>query len=335
MIYQRGEIWWVKLKWEGRVIRQSTGERDRAKATIAERKILKELAKGRWVERDPADYVLFEEVWEKYMADEAPLKASGTYDRAMQCAKNFLPVIGNLKLSAITSAVLSDYRSDRLKDGVVEATVNKELQFVRRVFSLCKGDWQLASSSPFETFKLRPCDNQLVRQLKPGQPEALLEACPTWLKPIVIVDRYIGFRRGNIYDLMWDNVNLDSRTVIAYVTKNGEPVLVPLADRPFEVLTSLHKEKDRYPDCPYVFHKDGMPLTPGQVTKAFERACKKAGIAKFRFHDLRHDFASNLAQKGQSLYHIQRLLGHKDSRMTQRYAHLRVDDLRKAVESLG
>ena len=155
------------------------------------------------------------------------------------------------------------------------------------------------------------------------------------MKPIVTVDRYIGFRRGNIYDLMWDNVNLDSKTVTAYDTKNGEPVLVPLSDTPYEVLVSMNKEKGKYPDCPYVFHKDGKQLTPGQVSKAFERACKKAGITKFRFHDLRHDFASNLVQKGQSLYHVQRLLGHKDSRMTQRYAHLRVDDLRKAVEVLG
>ena len=67
---------------------------------------------------------------------------------------------------------------------------------------------------------------------------------------------------------------------------------------------------------------------------AFKRACKRAGIVDFRFHDLRHDFASRLVQRKNELYVVQHLLGHRDSRMTQRYAHLRVDDLRDAVETL-
>jgi site-specific recombinase XerD len=67
---------------------------------------------------------------------------------------------------------------------------------------------------------------------------------------------------------------------------------------------------------------------------AFKRACKRAGIENFRFHDLRHDFASKLVQNGNDLYVVQKLLGHSDGRMTQRYAHLRVENLRTAVETL-
>ncbi len=67
---------------------------------------------------------------------------------------------------------------------------------------------------------------------------------------------------------------------------------------------------------------------------AFKRTCKRAGIENFRFHDLRYDFASSLVQKGCDLYVVRHLLGHRDGRMTQRYAHLRIDNLRKAVETL-
>ncbi len=68
------------------------------------------------------------------------------------------------------------------------------------------------------------------------------------------------------------------------------------------------------------------------VTTAFRRACESVGVTNVRFHDLRHTFASALVQKGVDLYRVQRLLGHRDGRMTQRYAHLAPENLREAVQ---
>ncbi len=67
---------------------------------------------------------------------------------------------------------------------------------------------------------------------------------------------------------------------------------------------------------------------------AFGRACRKAEITDFHFHDLRHTFASTLVQKGVDLYRVQRLLGHRDGRMTQRYAHLAPENLIEAIRVL-
>ncbi|MBX3342849.1 MAG: tyrosine-type recombinase/integrase [Nitrospira sp.] len=77
---------------------------------------------------------------------------------------------------------------------------------------------------------------------------------------------------------------------------------------------------------------DREPVTPDMVTTAFRRACESVGVTNFRFHDLRHTFASALVQKGVDLYRVQRLLGHRDGRMTQRYAHLAPENLREAVQ---
>ena len=71
-----------------------------------------------------------------------------------------------------------------------------------------------------------------------------------------------------------------------------------------------------------------------EIKTAFKNALEKSRIENFRFHDLRHSFASALVQKGVDLYQVQRLLGHKDSRMTQRYAHLAPENLRGAVLKL-
>ncbi|MDA8088365.1 MAG: tyrosine-type recombinase/integrase [Nitrospiraceae bacterium] len=335
MLYKRGEVWWIKLKWDGNIIRQSTEEKDENKARLAERQILKELAKGNRTGHDPADHVLFSEVWEKYMAEEAPLKAQTTYERAKQCAKNFLPVLGNLRLSKISPSVLSSYRNKRLKDGVGINTVVKELQYVRRVLSLCKKDWQLIGQNPFELFNMPTVNDQRVRYLAPGEYEKLVAACPKWLQPVVVVARLTGIRRSNLADMTWGQINLETKLITLNRTKNGFPLTIPLCETAYTALVTLHNDKSQNKDCPNVFQKDGKPLTPGQITAGFRRVCKRIGMTDFRYHDLRHDFASNLVQNGQQLYHVQSLLGHRDGRMTQRYAHLRVDDLRKAVAVLG
>ncbi len=83
-----------------------------------------------------------------------------------------------------------------------------------------------------------------------------------------------------------------------------------------------------------VFTWHGKPLYKILLERALRRACKKAGITEFRFHDLRHTFASQLVQLGVDLYTVQRLMGHKDGRMTQRYAHLSQEKLRGAVKVL-
>jgi integrase len=70
------------------------------------------------------------------------------------------------------------------------------------------------------------------------------------------------------------------------------------------------------------------------VQRAFRRLLKKAKVEDFRFHDMRHTFASYLRQRGVDLHTIATLLGHKDLRMTQRYAHLSLDPLRDAISKL-
>jgi len=76
-------------------------------------------------------------------------------------------------------------------------------------------------------------------------------------------------------------------------------------------------------------------VTGLQLTVAFKRACKRAGIRDFRFHDLRHSFASYLTVGGVNLRTVQTLLGHKDLRMTMRYSHLSPEHLREAVQNTG
>ena len=92
----------------------------------------------------------------------------------------------------------------------------------------------------------------------------------------------------------------------------------------------------RHINSDYVFHTStGTRFDGSKIGKWFRQALKEAGITDFRFHDLRHTFASWLVQHGVDLYVVQRLLGHKTGEMTRRYAHLAPDNLRTAINSLN
>jgi hypothetical protein len=147
MLYKRGMVWWTKIQWQGRIIRRSTGTSNKKLAESIELKIRHDLAKGVWFEREAGENILFKDVWAKYVAEDARYKAPATFSRVNQCAKHLLPFFGDLTLKQITPAVLSSYKTKRREAGVKVSTAIKELQFVRRVYSLCKRDWQYIRQS--------------------------------------------------------------------------------------------------------------------------------------------------------------------------------------------
>ena len=123
-------------------------------------------------------------------------------------------------------------------------------------------------------------------------------------------------------------VDLRNGFILVEQTKNGERREVPINAAVREVLTAIVRRLD----SKYVFEEKGGPLRC--VRHAFDRACKKAGIYNFRFHDLRHTAASFMAMAGIDLLSIGKILGHKTIGMTKRYAHLSPGHLRNAVDAI-
>ena len=124
-------------------------------------------------------------------------------------------------------------------------------------------------------------------------------------------------RRGEIFDLKWFDVNLDSGMIFVHTSGKGDPRHVPIDDTVRGVLGQLSKRNQ------YVFPsplKNCTKITA--VSNGFNAALKRAGIENCKFHDLRHTFASHLVMNGRGLEVVGRVLGHSDLRMTQRYAHL-------------
>ena len=128
--------------------------------------------------------------------------------------------------------------------------------------------------------------------------------------------------------LRWPDISFgEKRIILERKMKNNERRILPMNETLSQALKSLLLVN---PDSEMVF----PDVTGDMVGMAFKRACKRAGIKDFRFHDLRHTFASHLIMGGANPRTVQTLLGHKDLRMTMRYSHLSPEHLRDAVSTL-
>lgn len=175
-----------------------------------------------------------------------------------------------------------------------------------------------------------------------GHPQWPANGFTDHLAPMVLLALNTGLRRGELLGLTWGNVKLDAKllTVAAGTAKSRKARHVPLNTEAVDVLTRWKAQGSGeglvFP-APRRSAEDGSAGS-GRMTHintSWEGLVEEAKLIDFRFHDLRHDFASKLVMRGVDLNTVRELLGHADLKMTLRYAHLAPDRLAAAVEKLG
>ena len=191
--------------------------------------------------------------------------------------------------------------------------------------------WGYLDVNPLPNVKRLAEPDGRLRYLDAEEIERLLAACPPYLCPIVVCALHTGMRRGEILGLTWDRVDMKQRIIQVTGTKTGRNRTIPINDPLLEALRHL----PRHLGTDYVFWNHETETRYVSIKRAWRTALKKAKISGFRFHDLRHTFASHVQMGLGDLRATQTLLGHADPRMTMRYAHLSDDRLREAVRSLA
>ena len=273
----------------------------------------------------------------------------------------------NRELRSLDHAVFDKFKNARVAAGIEKSTVNRDLSRVRKVFAHAI-DNEFLSVHPLrkvKAFPARDADKGRVRYLSDDE-EARLRATlaareverrasrtrhnawhaergttghPQWgantytdhLMPMVLLAINTGMRRGELFGLDWSHVKLSAKllTVVAGNAKSGKARHIPLNAEAVEVL------KRWKPGTGLVFPS---PKTGGRmdnINNAWEALAEAAQLVEFRFHDLRHHFASKLVMAGVDLNTVRELLGHADIAMTLRYAHLAPHKLADAVAKLG
>ncbi|NMZ25209.1 tyrosine-type recombinase/integrase [Pseudomonas proteolytica] len=278
-------------------------------------------------------------------------------------SNNFDPIMAQ-RLDAITGRDLEQIRTGWMQAGNKASTVNRKMGSISGVFSRAV-EWEYIDTHPLAKLKQLKVDSKgVIRYLAADETKRLRDALDTrqdemraeresantWrtdrhrepmpsllelpftdhLKPMVLVSLNTGMRRGELFDLKWSAVNFDTKTitVAGVTTKTSDTRHIPMNKETIGVLEAWKKQVSK---SPYVFPGQGGGRFE-DVKSAWLKLLERAQIDGFRWHDMRHDFASRLVMAGVPLNTVRDLLGHADIKMTLRYAHLAPGTKAAAVE---
>ncbi len=331
-LFKRGSVWWMSFVYQGKQYRKSTETEDPKLAKRIFDKVKGEIAEGKWFERLPGEERTVEDMMEKYMQEYSiPKKASSKRDQTSLL--HLKPFFGKCLLSEVTPNLLNEYKVMRRLEGATPATINREMALMKHAFSLAVREWEWTRDNPVKKISMEKENNKRDRWLMQEEEKRLLEEAPEWLREIIVFALNTGWRLGEILSLTWKAVDFSRRTATVLHSKKSERRTIPLNGAALEVLKLRAKVRSRKTDLVF-YNENHVEYDYSNLEKAFRSALGKAKIQDFRFHDLRHCFATKLVQRGVDLYKVQLLLGHKTPLMTQRYAHHYPESLRKGVEAL-
>ena len=324
-VYRRGKFYWVTFSHNGKPVYQSTKQTDRKLAERFAASFQAACQEGRFnpARRDAT----VSEALARYLEIHLKPNHPASFDRASHVVKRMSGYFGaDTPLSRLRPMV-DQYKAWR-KQTVTAATVKREIIILK---AACRKalEWEMISQDPLAGYKLDKVDNKRVRYIEDSEFSRLINAAHPDLAPILLMARHTGMRQGELLALQWSDLDLKRGWLCVRHSKSGESRFVPLTTTLLEMLekTPLSEREG------FVFQHDGKPLDRhGFPEHWFRKAVKLSGLMDFRFHDLRHTFASHAAMRGVDVQSLAAILGHKTLRMTQRYAHLSPGHLKTSIE---
>lgn len=350
-IFRRGSVWYGSYTTPGgKRIKESLGTEDRKQAQELHDRRKAEL----WRIERLGDFpdVTFEEACLRWLEEKAHKKSLDA-DKGrigfwlMHFEGVLLKDISEAKIYAAVSRMTNRKAKERWEQRAVSmakkgldigeykpaavstSTKAKHLALMKALMRAAEREWKWIEKSP--VIKVPQERNKRVRWLEPAEAKRLIEECPEPLKSTVEFALATGLRRSNIVDLKWQQIDLQRKVAWIYPeeSKSGRAIGVALNDLAESV---LRRQIGRHHNWVFV-HTESVKRNDGTTTAsvrkmrvdsntAWRAALKRAGIEDFRFHDLRHTWASWLIQAGVPLSALQEMGGWESIEMVQRYAHL-------------
>lgn len=324
-LYKRSKsaYWWMRITVNGREIRRSTGTADKKLAQEFEAQLTAE--RWRTARLGERPRYRWEQAVERWLTERAHL--SSVQDQKLHLRWLHQHFYGRF-LDEINRDVLESVARTRKAEGVSNSTVNRALEVARAILRCAEREWSWLNSAPL--VRMLPEPKRRIRWLTRDEANRLLAELPAHLADMARFSLATGLRKSNVTGLEWSQVDLNRR--VAWIhhdqIKNKKALSIPLNA---EAVSVLRGQAGKHPVR--VFAYRCRPVN--QVnTKAWKQALKRAGIANFRWHDLRHTWASWHVQSGTPLQVLQELGGWSCYEMVLRYAHLSAGHLADYAENL-
>lgn len=325
-IYRRKHTYWVKYYKNGKPYFESSRS---DKREVAER-LLKlregEIALGK-IPGVIFDRITFDELSDDFLV-EYSINQKKTIVKAERCVGYLKKEFGGAKATNITTPQIRRYIQGRLDLGLANATVNRELAALKRMFNLgVRATPPKVAQVPY--IPMLKENNVRKGFFEHEQYLAVMQTLPEHLRPVVTFAYLTGWRKQEILSLKWAQVDLQEGTVRLEPgeTKNDEARTLYLEPELHGLLQRLHKK--RAFGCPYVFLKEGEGMN--DLGKSWVTACKKAGIPGMLFHDLRRTAVRNMVRAGIPERVAMTISGHKTRSVFDRYNIVSPDDLKAAA----
>lgn len=334
-LYLRGKTWWMNFCAEGRYYQRSTGTADYELAKTILDKLQAKIALGQWhpemlVEKEKQQHT-FSELHEKYSPWAEGRQRSWEVSRSYM-AEQLNRYFGKYILSDFNAELVEQFQSDSLKRGLNAGGTNRLVGLLKSMFTKAL-DWEMISEDILKRVrKVKAIKGEMsrLRYLSLEEISRFLMSCDDILRPIVICALNTGMRKGEVVGLKWEQVDLKHGFILLDKTKNNTRREIPIN----ATVKAVFQSVPRRLDITYVFFDNNRGKPYKDFRKRFASALRKAGITDFRFHDLRHTFASHLVMAGVDITTVSKLLGHKSLTMTLRYSHLAPAHLVEGVKKL-
>lgn len=326
-LYKRkdSEYWWIKLTVNGKRIQKSTGTDDRKSAQEYHDRLKAELWQQSRLGVKPG--YLWQDAVVRWLK-ETSHKATHVDD--LWILRGLDKHLHDVKLSEIDRDKLDLITTSRMSEGVGNATANRMLAVIRAILRRSSLEWGWLDKVP--KIRMLPVAKRRIRFLTQNDAECLIKELPSHLADMVVFSLETGLRQSNVTDLQWNQLDLDRQCPCAWIhpdqAKAGRAIAVPLSDAAVRIIRQQIGNS-----LTHVFSYKGNPITFVN-NNAWRSALKRAGIENFRWHDLRHTWASWHAQSGTPLNILQELGGWESVEMVRRYAHLNSDHLAVYAKSM-
>jgi integrase len=311
-IYKRKETWWIQFTTpDGRRVQQSAGTQIKQEAQELHDQLKAEAWRVKNLGEKPRH--TWQEAVIRWLSESSHKKSIETDKIRLRWLHTHLH---NSKLEEITKTKIDAIKSAKQNEGVSNATVNRTLALLRSILNRAKQDWEWLDSTP--SVRLFPEKAARVRWLSHEESDRVIHELPEHLKAMVRFTLSTGLRESNVTGLQWSQIDMQRHCawIHADQAKGKKAIAVPLNN---DALTVIRQQIGKHDT--HVFTYKGNPVTRAN-NHAWEKALIRAGITDFRWHDLRHTWASWHVQNGTPIHVLKELGGWSDLTMVLRYAHL-------------
>lgn len=313
-IRERFGTWQARVRLEGYPAEVKSFA-TRSEALKWARRMETSMDAGAYRSRSSADKALLSEVLQRYAAEVSPSKR-GHADEVIRIRALTRAKMASFALDKLTPAVVANFRDERLRN-VKAGAVIRDLSLLSSVINHARREWGVSIDNPCLLVRKPATPNGRTRVLTNEEEQRLLAAAapvgrrnPEVL-PLVQLALLTAMRRGELLALQRRHIDLTAQTAYLPSTKNGQPRCVPLSRAAVALLASVPVNDDGR-----VFHISAQTLAA-----AFKRVTRRAAVAGFRFHDLRHTATSRMAERLPNVIELAAVTGHQSLQMLKRYYH--------------